>query len=114
MSPDEFVLADMLVAARKAREFVDGLSFEEFEASDLHQNAVVRALEVVGEAARRVSDETRNAHPSIPWRPIIGMRNRLMHEYFRVDLEEVWRTVTTDIPQLVELLSPLVPPEDHS
>jgi uncharacterized protein with HEPN domain len=70
-------------------------------------------LEIVGEAARLVSQETRDIHPEIPWNQMIGMRNRLIHEYFRVDLVTVWETVQSDLPCLIELIEPLVPAEDE-
>ena len=72
----------------------------------------MRALEVIGEAAGKVSGLMRDAHPEIPWSDIIGMRNRLIHEYSRVDVRKVWDTVQNDIPQLIAALEPLVPPEE--
>lgn len=66
--------------------------------------AVVRALQLVGQAARNVSEETRLAHPGIPWREIIGMRNVVVHDYADVDLSLVWKTVRHDLPPLVERL----------
>jgi uncharacterized protein with HEPN domain len=70
-------------------------------------------LEIIGEAARRVSQQTRDAHPEIPWEQMIGLRNRLIHEYFRVNLATVWDTVQNDLPRLIALIEPLVPPEDE-
>ncbi len=114
MPRDEAYLLDILIAARKALQFVEDLSWEEFERSELHQNAVIRSLEIIGEAARLVSRQTRNAHPEIPWSQMIGMRNRLIHEYFRVDLATVWETIQKDLPALVALLEPLVPPQEDA
>jgi uncharacterized protein with HEPN domain len=111
MRRDEAYLLDMLLAARKARQFVAGMTLEEFAASELHQNAVLRPLEVIGEAAARISQETRAAHPEIPWDLMIGMRNRLIHEYFRVKLTVVWETIQQDLPGLIVLLEPLVTPQ---
>ncbi len=71
----------------------------------------MRPLEIIGEAARRVSRDTQDAHPEIPWDQMIGMRNRLIHEYFRVNLVTVWETVQDDLPPLINLIEPLVPPE---
>ena len=113
MQRDDAYLLDILIAARKARKFLEGVTWEEFKRSELHQNAVMRALEIIGEAARRVSQQTRDAHPEIPWTQMIGMRNRLIHEYFRIDLAAVWDTVQNDLPGLIELIEPLVPPEDE-
>ncbi len=66
--------------------------------------AVVRAVEIVGEAATRVSNETRMATPEIPWSDIMGMRNRLVHGYFNINIEIVWKTVTVELPQLLPVL----------
>jgi len=89
------------------------MTWEGFQQSELHQNAVMRPLEIIGEAARLVSQQTRQAHPEIPWEQMIGMRNRLIHEYFRVNLKTVWETVQNDLPRLIALIEPLVPPEDE-
>lgn len=111
MQRDEAYLLDILIAARRAVRFLEGMTWEAFEQSELHQNAVMRPLEIIGEAARRVSQDTRDAHPDIPWDQMIGMRNRLIHEYFRVNLTTVWETVQDDLPPLIALIEPLVPPE---
>ena len=113
MRRDEAYLLDILIAARKALRFLEGMSWEEFQQSELHQNAVMQPLEIIGEAARRVSQQTRDAHPEIRWEEMIGMRNRLIHEYFRVNLKTVWDTVHNDLPSLIALIEPLVPPEDE-
>ena len=112
MQRDKAYLLDILISARKALEFLRGMTWEGFTQSELHQNAVIRPLEIIGEAARRVSQETREAHPEVPWEQMIGMRNRLIHEYFRVHLGTVWETVHTDLPSLIALVEPLIPPED--
>ncbi|MCX7707079.1 MAG: DUF86 domain-containing protein [Anaerolineae bacterium] len=112
MRRDDAYLLDMLIAAQRAARFVADLTWEDFAESDLHQSAVIRELEVLGEAAHLVSEDTRAAHPELPWPQIIGMRNRLIHEYFRVDLERVWETVERDIPELIRQLRPLIPAED--
>jgi len=108
---DEAYLLDILIEARRAQKFSAGLTWEEFEASDLHQHAIMRTIEIIGEAANKISDEMKEAHPEIPWREIIGMRNRIIHDYLRVDLTKVWDTVQNDIPTLIALIEPLVPPE---
>ena len=112
MSRDEAYLLDILTAARKILLFTDSVTWEQFEQDEILQNAVIRWLEIIGEAARSLSDETKNSHPGIPWRGRIGMRNRLIHHYFRVDLTRVWETVQSDVPALVPLLEPLVPPAE--
>ena len=95
---DASFLLDMLVAARDAADFADGLPYDEYARDRRHQLAIVKALEIVGEAASRLSDETRNLYPEIPWREIVGMRHRLVHAYFDIDLRLVWDTVHGDLP----------------
>jgi len=112
MRRDEAYLLDMLMAAKDAMRFVGGMDRRQFEASDLHHYAVMKAIENLGEAAGRVSSETKSAHPDIPWAGIVGMRNRLIHGYFDVDLVKVWDTVRDDLPPLIALLEPLVPADD--
>ena len=111
MRRDEAFLLDMLIAARDAVNFASKLARDEFRESRLHQQAIAKALETVGEAAARVSEETRKASPDIPWRDVIGMRNRLVHGYFDLDLDKVWETVQSDLSPLIAALEPLVPPE---
>jgi uncharacterized protein with HEPN domain len=101
----------MLIAARNVREFAANLTEETFRQSKLHQSAIVRELQIIGEAARLVSQKTKTRHPAINWTAIAGMRNRMIHEYFRVDLDVIWETVENDIGDLTEQLTPLVPPD---
>ena len=111
MRQDDSYLLDMLVAARKAVTFAAGLTFAEFQRSDLHQNAIFKVLEIVGEAASRISAATQAAHPEIPWQEIVGLRNRVVHVYFEIDLGLVWQIVREDVPALITQLEGLVPPE---
>lgn len=111
MRRSDAYLLDMLMAAREARRFAVSLTFPEFEQNRMAQLAILKSVEVVGEAASRVSAQVRAEHPEIPWSKIIGMRNRLVHGYFSVRLERVWDTVKQDIPRLISQLEPLVPPE---
>lgn len=110
---DAGLLLDMLLAARDAQGFVAGLGEADFMASRLHQNAVIRSLEVMGEAAGKVSGATRAAHPGIAWREITGMRHRLIHGYGEVRMDLVWATVRDRLPGLVAILAALVPGEDE-
>lgn len=109
---DEAYLLDILIAARLALEFRGDLTWREFQQSHLHQYAIAKAIENIGEAAGKVSAETRNAHPDIPWSQIVAVRNRIAHEYFRLDLLKVWEIVENDIPALIAAIEPLVPPEE--
>lgn len=113
MQPDQNdagYLWDMLEAAREATHFIRGVSFSGYTRDRMRQRAVERAVEIVGEAASRVSLPFRDAHPEIPWRQIIAQRNVLAHEYGEVLQEKIWRVVVEHIPALVAQLEPLVPP----
>ena len=105
---DAALLLDMLFAARDARGFVAGMDEAAFLASRLHQNAVIRSLEVIGEA---VSPAFRAAQPAIPWREITGLRHRLIHDYDEVRLDVVWRVVTGHFDPLIASLEPLIEQE---
>jgi len=107
--PDAAYLWDMLDAARAVAEFVTGKSIADYEQSRLLRGAVERHVEVIGEAARRVSDGIRDAHPEIPWRPIIAQRHVLAHDYGEIKHERLWRVATIHIPELITLLEPLLP-----
>ena len=111
MRRDDAWLLDMLLAAREAVEFAAPLTFPEFEDDYLRQLAILKSVEIIGEAASRVSEETKAKHPDIPWPQIIGMRNRLVHAYFAIQLDIVWKVVQDDLPPLIAQLEPLVPPE---
>jgi len=108
---DAALLLDMLLAARDARNFVEGLDKSAFLASRLHQNAVIRSLEIIGEAAGKVSAVTVTAHPEILWRDITGMRHRLIHGYGDVRLDIVWTVLQEHIDTLITNLERLIPGE---
>ena len=109
---DPALLLDMMLAAEDALRFVADMEEAAFFESDLHQSAVIRKLEIIGEAAARVSSELRDAQPGIPWRAVIGMRNRLIHGYDEVRVEQVWAVLQHHLPHLIDGLRPLVPPDD--
>ena len=112
MRRDDILLLDMLVAARRAMEFLDGVAEEEFEKEPMRHLAVMKAIEVIGEAAGRLTEAFRSAHPEFPWSEIIGMRHRLVHGYFEVNLRKVWDTVHEEFPELIAMLEPLIAPEE--
>lgn len=105
MSRDEVYLRDVLDAATVALGYVGGKTREEFLADMQLQDAVIRRLSILGEAARRVSDIGRAAWPELPWAEMVGMRNIVVHEYDNVDAEVVWSAVQEDLPRLVRSLN---------
>lgn len=98
----------MLDAAQKAQEFIQGKTRESLDTDEKLMLALVRLLEVIGEAAKGVSSEYRQRHPSIAWKAIAGTRDRLIHGYFDVDLDIVWQIATTDLPPLIANLQRLL------
>ncbi len=105
---DKALLLDIVLAARDALSFVDGVSEAGFMASRLRQNAVIRSLEIVGEAAGKVSPALRAKLDGVEWNDIIGMRNRLIHDYGNVSLALVWEAVSDRLEPLISRLAPFV------
>ena len=101
-------LQDIVFAAQHARTHARGLTFSEFTQSHLHRSAVQWELTVIGEASARVSLDTKVAHPEIPWSQMTGMRNRIVHRYFSVDLDILWSVVREDLPDLIDRVGALV------
>jgi uncharacterized protein with HEPN domain len=99
---DPGTLLDIRLASERILAFVAGMTFESFASDIKTQSAVLHQLLIMGEAAKRLSDSLRSRHPSIPWAEIAGMRDRLIHGYDNVDLQEVWDTATIDVPSLHE------------
>jgi uncharacterized protein with HEPN domain len=101
-------LRHMRDAARAASTFAAGKGRADLDNDLMFQFAIVRALEIIGEAAARLADATRETHPEIPWSHMIGMRNRLIHGYFDVDLDIVWRTVEVQLSPLADTLDAMI------
>jgi uncharacterized protein with HEPN domain len=99
----------MLTAARAAVDFTRGRTLAEYEADLLLRSAVERQIEIIGEAARRVSKKFMEAHREIPWRPIQAQRHVLAHDYGEIKHDRIWRVAETHLPELITLLEPLVP-----
>jgi uncharacterized protein with HEPN domain len=89
----------------KVGRFVEGINFEQFPADDKTSFAVVRALEIIGEATKHIPASARRRHPRVTWTSMAGMRDKLIHGYFGVDLEIVWKTATRFIPELRPLIA---------
>ncbi len=94
------LLEDMLLSMEKISTYIGTMDKDSFVKDTRTIDAVVRNLEVIGEAASRIPEDFRAIHAEVPWRRVIGLRNRVIHEYFGVDLEIVWSVVTDDLPQL--------------
>ena len=97
-------IQDILDAIVDAREFTSGMKLEGFIKDKKTINAVVRSLEVIGEAAKKIPDDMREEYPEIPWKRMAGMRDKLIHAYFGVDLEIVWEVVQSELPPIEPLV----------
>lgn len=98
---DEIRLRHMIEAGEAAIRYLGGASTEDLAGDDMRARAIIQAVGVIGEAASRVSDELRSAHPDVPWAAIVGMRNRLVHACFDIDPGRVHDTVVSDVPRLL-------------
>jgi len=104
-SEDYIRLRHMLDAACEAADFFSGKNRESSGKDRMLLLAAVKELEIIGEAAAKISQETKNLYPDFPWPDIIGMRNRLIHAYFDIDIEVVWQTILHDLPPLIAMLN---------
>ncbi len=108
MLRDDAYLFDILDSARTVLEYMRGKTWETFSTDPLLQDAVVRRLEIIGEAAGRVSNEMQKKHASLPWQAMKGTRNRVIHEYDSIQLDIIWDIVQKDLPYLVKELEKIV------
>jgi len=103
---------DILENVEKAQSFVEGMDGDDFLRDEKTIFAVIRALEVVGEAAKKIPDDIREKYQDIPWREMAGMRDKLIHDYFGVNLKLIWKTVQEDLPPLEPKLSQVIKEEE--
>jgi uncharacterized protein with HEPN domain len=106
-------LWDMREAARLIAGFLHGVTYTDYEKNLMLRSAIERQLEIIGEAARRVSPEFQQAHPEIAWRNMTGLRNILAREYGEIKIDRIWLIATTNVVELIRLLDPLIPPIDE-
>ena len=103
MARDEFLyLRHVLDAINTIEEYLQGVDEEHFKATRLLQDGTIREIEIIGEAVKNVSKDIRKSYPEVPWQDIAGMRDKLIHGYFGVDIEKVWDTAKEDLPVLKE------------
>ena len=107
---DAAYLLDMLQAAQRVVRYVQGKTREEFQGGELLRDAVERNIEIIGEAARKISEPFKANHPDIPWREMVAQRNVLVHEYESISDDEIWDVATVHVPELIQTLTPLIPP----
>ena len=113
MRKDDLIrVRHMLEAAREAVLFARNRTRKDLDNDRMLTLSIVKSVELIGEAATRISKEARDTHPEIPWTDIVAMRNRLIHVYFDIDLDRVWDTVTDDLPPLISALEKIVVSEE--
>lgn len=105
---DKIRLQHIIEEANEACRYADGISFEDFLNDGKTARAIIRSMEVIGEAASKISIDCREKHPEIPWQKMIGMRNRLIHVYFDIDYRMLWQTVKNNLPPLIPRLQSIL------
>jgi uncharacterized protein with HEPN domain len=109
MPRDEASLVDIFKAGQQVIQFSQGLSQSDLEADDMRLYAILHLIQIVGEATKRLSSEFRQQHPEIPWSQAAGMRDIIVHQYDRIDLDIVWTVAHQSIPELLAMIAPLLP-----
>jgi len=102
---DRVYLDHILEAIDKIQNFTNDISRFDFDRNVMIQDAVIRNVEIIGEATKKISKSLRQSHQEIPWNEIAGMRDKLIHDYFDVDIDVVWKTIEVDLPLLKEMVS---------
>jgi uncharacterized protein with HEPN domain len=109
MPRDDTTLIDVLEAAERAASYIEGLTRVEFKASQVVRAAVVREIEIMGEASRRLSAEFKDSHPDIPWKDLARLRDMYIHAYDRINYDRVWRAANGLLPGVVKTIRSIVP-----
>ena len=105
---DDSYLADIEEACRRILDYTQGMKYEAFLKNSLVQDAVLRNFQIIGEAAKRVSNDLRQSNPDIPWREMMGMRDKVVHDYIGVNFATVWDTIEQNLPQLLNQVTSLL------
>ena len=113
MRRDDALILDMLTASQKIIEFIADMDFDQFEKNDLVQSAVIQKIQILGEATRNITDGLKAQYPEIEWSKIIGMRNRIAHEYFNIVPQIVWDTIKNKIKPLIPQLEKILTDLNH-
>lgn len=101
-------LSDILEAIQNIQQYTENLSFEDIRKSKMVRDAVIRNLEIIGEAVKNIPDEIKSKYPEIAWRKVAGLRDRLIHRYFEVDFEILWDVITAELPDLKNKISAIL------
>jgi len=103
--PIDLLVGDIIESIDRIPQYIGGLSFDAFSNDRKSIDAVVRNLEIIGEAANRLPEEFKEKHPEVEWHKVVGLRNRIIHDYFGIDLKIIWQIIHADLPKLRNLLS---------
>jgi uncharacterized protein with HEPN domain len=111
MSRNQEALIDIIESIKLIFQYVEGVNRNTLAANIEKQDAILRRITIIGEATKRLTQDFRSQHPTVPWREIAGMRDVITHDYNEVDLEEIWTVVSENLPSLLSYIEPLVMPE---